>query len=89
MNVTELITQLQDVLDEHGDIEVRLAHQPEWAFEYDIANVVVADANGEEDGDEPVDRIPANDVDEEMVCYIAEGEQIGYLGGVATKECWH
>ena len=49
MNISELIEQLQDIASEHGDnIEVRLAQQPQWAFEYSMGQPVVVDLS---DGD--------------------------------------
>ena len=38
MTLAELIDNLERVRDENGDedIEVRLAHQPSWPFEYSI-----------------------------------------------------
>jgi hypothetical protein len=48
ITVSELIRQLTDIEEEHGDIEVRLAEQPRWAFEYSIQeDMGVAKVKGE------------------------------------------
>lgn len=45
MRISDLIEYLTDVENEVGpDAEVRIAHQPRWAFEYSLADMVgVAD----------------------------------------------
>lgn len=44
MTVGQLLEALQDIADEHGeDVEVRLAHQPHWPFEYSIAEVALVE----------------------------------------------
>jgi hypothetical protein len=56
------------------EIDVRLAHQPQWAFEYAIdehADITVVQVLRNE-GLDP-DRPPAN------VIYLPESHQIGYL----------
>lgn len=71
MRIQDLIEQLQDLANEHGeDIEVRLAHQPQWAFEFSIGEVAVVEAEDSED--------------EGAVVYIGEGEQLGYLSGAGA-----
>lgn len=48
ITVSELIRQLTDIEETHGDIEVRLAEQPRWAFEYSIQeDLGVAKVKGE------------------------------------------
>lgn len=42
VNINELIEQLQDLQSEHGDIDVRLAMQPNWPMEYSIGAVGVS-----------------------------------------------
>jgi hypothetical protein len=72
MTVRELIDHLSDY---DPDAEVRLAHQPEWPFEYSVQSVASAEEAAElrePDPDED-NAAPAN------VVYIAEGEQLGYL----------
>ena len=61
----EMIAGLDD------DIEVRLAMQPTWPFEYDISSVEVMDI----DDAEPDRRV-----------YLVEGRQIGYLPGDVTSQ---
>lgn len=96
MKLTELIERLQDVADDLGDkaddAEVRLAHQPRWAFEYSIAGVALStDLCANEDGrpecGAPPDRqcetgcerrAEAEDDEAAPIVYLAEGEQIGY-----------
>ena len=80
MTVGQLLEALQDIAEEHGeDVEVRLAHQPQWAFEYSIDDVVMVEASGpSDDEDEDSDQ-------EEPVVYIAEKSQLGYLSGAASK----
>lgn len=77
MTVGELIERLQDMNEE---AEVRFAHQPSWAFEYAVSDVVEVeleeDTNGEYHNGRGVER----------VVYIAEGTQLGYLPGIASEE---
>lgn len=46
MTLQELIYQLQELQAEAGDrdVEVRMAQQPRWAFEYSISDVVLVGA---------------------------------------------
>jgi hypothetical protein len=85
LTIRELIEQLEEAAQEHGDdIEVRLAQQPRWAFEYSIGGVAVADP--ESDGDDEEDEQPEDPSEPaEVVCYIGEGSQIGYLSGCAAR----
>lgn len=88
MTLSELITYLQEIEDQHGDIEVRLAHQPNWPFEYRISDsgVVAVDINQEHgDSDDDADFDPPRKP-ERMVCFIAEGGQLGYLPTAAVHE---
>jgi hypothetical protein len=70
MTLRDLLNELTDIAEEHGDdIEVRLAHQPRWAFEYGIQRETpVAAATVRND-----------DGTKQTVVYIAEGTQVGYL----------
>lgn len=45
MRISDLIEYLEDLQNEVGpDAEVRIAHQPQWAFEYSLSDTVgVAD----------------------------------------------
>lgn len=68
MNLNDLIEQLQELREEHGDdVEVRLAIQPHWPLEHSIDNVGAAE-----------------DDDARIVVYIGEGTQHGYLSGAAA-----
>lgn len=81
MTVGELLEALQDIADTHGeDVEVRLAHQPQWPFEYSVDDVVLVEASKltDDEDDEESDQ-------QEPVVYIAEKSQLGYLSGAATK----
>ena len=67
MKVSELLEFLEA---QDPNAEVRIAHQPNWPFEYSIGEL--ADAEEDDDGnDTPV--------------YIAEGRQLGYLPGAAAE----
>ncbi len=76
MTLRELIDELEDAASEYGDdIEVRLAQQPRWAFEYSV-----------DSGDTPVAvaKIRGDRGKRETVAYIGEGRQLGYLPGAAA-----
>lgn len=77
MRLSELIETLQMVADDYPDEdpEVRLAMQPQWAFEYSIHSVTpvpLEDHRGEE----------------APVVYLSEGCQLGYLPGEARDAVW-
>lgn len=75
MRLSELIEQLVDIQDrlQGEDPEVRLAMQPQWAFEYSICSVTcLEDSEGEE----------------APVVYLSEGVQLGYLPGAAQDVAW-
>lgn len=83
MTIRDLIDQLQEFADSHGDdTEVRLAHQPSWPFEYSISEVVLVDSSDLEDDDEDDG---TSDPDQPAVVYIGEGSQLGYLDSPATR----
>jgi len=104
MTLTDLIECLQEFADQHDPdtTEVRLAHQPQWPFEYAIGTIVDRDPLAEfldEYGDKPTDDdSPEQDAwvlayeqasEQPKVIYIAESRQIGYLPGIVTKAlCW-
>lgn len=107
MTIRDMINELEQFAEEHGDdCEVRLAHQPRWAFEYSISSVVAVDLNEPDPDDvaaaldvindpetDDVDRAQARailDGDEKknVVVYIGEGTQLGYLPGVASNAVW-
>ena len=86
MKIRELIERLSHLAEEHGDnVEVRLAEQPQWAFEYSIDDVV---AVSDDDDDAPAEDYPGQYVDGPTVApvvYLAEGRQLGYLPGPAAS----
>ncbi|MEQ8789495.1 MAG: hypothetical protein RIC55_24585 [Pirellulaceae bacterium] len=79
MTIDELIERLEEYRDAiGGDAEVRLMTQQNWPFE----NEIVGLASGEEinepdDGDD-------EDVDEDNVVFIVEGQQRCY----GSKRAW-
>ena len=94
MTLSELIEQLEDLqtgLGDDVDPEVRLAHQPRWAFEYEISGEVLVGKSPERT-EPPVGfsedkAVEVEDGDQDgTISYIGEGTQLGYLSGVASKE---
>ncbi len=58
---------------------MRFAHQPRWAFEYSISDVVEVELDRDDNGEYHNGRgVPE-------VVYIAEGTQLGYLPGAASE----
>lgn len=48
MNIRDLINELEEMAQQAGDeTEVRLAHQPRWALEYEIASLALVDPSKE------------------------------------------
>jgi len=45
MTITELIDELTDALDTHGDLEVMLAWQPNWPLQAHIATVTTVNSD--------------------------------------------
>lgn len=80
MTAADLIHAIEQACDEAGldesSVEVRLAHQPTWPFEYSI----------DEGPDITVVEVQ-NDAYErhDKVVYLPEGLQLGYLPEVASK----
>lgn len=81
MLATELLEKLEEVIRDHGDeVEVRIASQPQWAFEHHIAG---AHTNHDclevwQYSKEPdAQNIEADDLT--PILYIFEGSQINYL----------
>jgi hypothetical protein len=75
ITLDDLIFELQDLRDDvGGDAVVRVAHQPQWAFEYDVDSVAHVAAKRERKNR------PASPA----VVYLAEGRQVGYLQGDAA-----
>jgi hypothetical protein len=85
ITINTLIERLEDMREQlggNGDVEVRLIHQPQWPFEYDIAGVVSSLDIRENEPDEDDSFDP--DGDAEQVVYICEGRQLGY----GSKAAW-
>ena len=80
MTIDDLIERLEDYRDElGGDAEVRLMTQQNWPFENTVAGLASgAEINEREDGDD-------EDVDEDRVVFIVEGQQLGY----GSKRAWN
>ncbi len=80
MTVADLIHVLQQACEDADvtpdDVEVRLAFQPNWPFEYSI-----------DDGPDILVVEVQNDAYErhDKIIYLPEGSQIGYLPGVAAR----
>lgn len=90
MKLKELIEALQGFYDQvEGDYdaktaeetEVRLAFQPNWPFEHSLGEVEMCDRADYEDEDDA----PDSD-DPQIIVYLGEGNQIGYLPGHAKKQ---
>lgn len=76
MKATELIEELEWAISNANgkDVEVRIAQQPKWAFEYTVDAAVSINTN-----EEPTE-------DNEWVVYLSEGSQLGYLPEYAATE---
>jgi hypothetical protein len=49
MTLRDLLDELEDIAADHGDhIDVRLAHQPRWPFEYSLTDIAAVETR---DGD--------------------------------------
>jgi hypothetical protein len=70
MTVADLIEELKCMPE---DAEVRFASQPNWPFEYNIADVISVEIENRHTGEE------------EEVVYLAEGRQLGYLPSEAKE----
>jgi len=101
MSVLDLIYELESIARDYGDdIEVRLAEQPNWPFEYSVSRVEVVQIAD----DDCSDPCPVCDpewiqsdcgvcngegvvpsVDAPAFVYIAEGSQLGYLPGAVSS----
>tara|TARA_R100000353_G_C6396523_1_gene166347 strand:+ start:83 stop:331 length:249 start_codon:yes stop_codon:yes gene_type:complete len=79
MTAQELIEELEYAIERNGnqDVEVLMAQQPKWPFEYTIEQaVMVADVDEEDDRVSP----------KNVKVYLGEGSQIGYLNENAHNE---
>jgi len=82
MTATQLIEELEWAIERNGgdDVEVRTAMQPKWAFEYTIDQAItITDEEGEETRDSVVG-------EKNVIVYLSEGSQIGYLPEDAARE---
>lgn len=86
MTIDQMISMLEDYRQElGGDAEVRLMTQPSWPFENAIFGMVSGhEINGSQDDEDDEDRIDDEDVEEDGILYICEGEQLGY----GSKRAW-
>jgi len=79
MTLLELIESLEHLAEELGEekaaeTEVRLAVQPRWPFEHDLAGIALSSdlrRGGEDEDEESVEVTPP-------VVYLVEGTQLGY-----------
>ncbi len=79
MTIDELIQRLEDYRDElGGDAEVRLMTQQNWPFENEIVGLASGEEINEPDDGED------DDVEEDSVVFIVEGQQRCY----GTKRAW-
>lgn len=75
MTIDELIERLEEYrLTIGGDAEVRLMTQQNWPFE----NEIVGLASGEEINDPDDEEVEDEDVDDDGVVFIVEGQQRSY-----------
>ena len=79
MTLSELIERLEEYRDDlGGDTEVRLMTQQNWPFENTVAGLASGqEINDRDDGDD-------EDVDDDQVLFIVEGQQLGY----GSKRAW-
>ena len=82
MTATQLIEELEWAIERNGgdDVEVRSAQQPKWAFEYTIDQAITVT---DEMGDETRDSVVG---EKNVIVYLGEGSQIGYLNENASRE---
>ncbi len=79
MTIDELIQRLEDYRDAiGGEAEVRLMTQQNWPFENEIVGLASGEEINEPDDEED------EDVDEDSVVFIVEGQQRCY----GSKRAW-
>jgi hypothetical protein len=74
MTVAELMEELSGM---DPEAEVRLAIQPRWAFEHNLAGI--AEVYAAEPESIPEEERP-------RIVYLGEGAQLGYLPGCVSEE---
>ena len=80
MNINELISELTQIAEAHPDAEVRFASQPSWPFEYEISDIAVCNLAEESEAEDDDLRETVDYIDnDEVVVYLGEGSQLGYL----------
>ena len=82
MTARDLIEELEYAISINGneDVEVRLAQQPKWAFEYTIDEAVTVKVEDDEGFN------PCNEEEAPICVYLSEGSQIGYLPELVSSE---
>ena len=79
MTIDELIERLEDYRETlGGDTDVRLMTQQSWPFENEIVGLASGEEINERDDGED------EDVDDDRVVFIVEGQQRGY----GSKRAW-
>ena len=75
MTARELIEELEYAIERNGnqDVEVLMAQQPKWAFEYTIDQAVMVKGDDHEPGGV-------------VKIYLGESSQVGYLNEDASRE---
>ena len=78
MTARDLIEELEYAISINGgeDVEVRTAQQPKWALEYSIDEAVTIKHEEQEDNHDEGD----------VIVYLGEGSQLGYLNENASRE---
>ncbi len=100
MLLTDLITRLEELAQDHPDAEVRLMTQSAWPFEYNICGVATTSDIDEEDTLAARERAMerGHDFDDEdgplkdpeakpEIIYLVEGSQLGYGSRSAWAVC--
>jgi hypothetical protein len=86
VNISELIEQLEDLRDEHGDdTEVLAAYQENWPLAGVILGAVVVEDGDDEDEDEEPNAAKKS---EPQVAWIAIGNHPRHRSPYAPKAAW-
>jgi hypothetical protein len=87
VNIREMIEQLEELAQEHGDqCDVRYASQPSWPLENDISTLAAVNLGGDEEREETEEEPGQEATPDNVVVYLSEGQQLGYLPGAVCKE---